>query len=232
VRRIDDHASALWGTPGYQAPELETQGASVASDIYTIGRTLAVLSFDFGGFSTVTRRACPIRVNVALLAEQESYHRLLLRATHTDPRQRFDSAGELAEQALGVLREVLSTGDGVPRPAASGSSPRNGVRSARPSRRSPLWMDRPWRRRCRCRWSTRPTSRAGFLATLGGNRSTRDDRVVGGGAGTIVGGHLPPHPGPSRRRRLRGRVRRAGRRDTRHRSPGGRRLAARLVCRP
>jgi serine/threonine-protein kinase PknG len=119
VRRGDDHASALWGTPGYQAPELEAEGASVASDIYTIGRTLAVLSFDFGGFSTRYKASLPDPGDVPLLAEEESYHRLLLRATHVEPRRRFGSAGELAEQALGVLREVLSAGDGVPRPAPS-----------------------------------------------------------------------------------------------------------------
>jgi serine/threonine-protein kinase PknG len=56
---------------------------------------------------------------VALLAEQESYHRLLLRATDADPGRRFSSAAELAEQATGVLREVLSAADAQARPAAS-----------------------------------------------------------------------------------------------------------------
>ncbi len=119
VRRLDDHASPLWGTPGYQAPELETEGASVSSDIYTIGRTLAVLSFDFGGFSTRYQASLPDPADVALLAQQESYHRLLRRAANPDPRQRFTSTGEFADQALGVLREVLSVADGVPRATAS-----------------------------------------------------------------------------------------------------------------
>src|SRR5204863_3891258 len=52
VRRIDDHVSALYGTPGYQAPELVTVGPSVQSDLYTVGRTMAVLSFDFRGFTS------------------------------------------------------------------------------------------------------------------------------------------------------------------------------------
>lgn len=120
VRRADDHVSALWGTPGYQAPELEHAGASVASDIYTVGRTLAVLSFDFAGFSTRYASSLPGPGEVALLAEEDSYYRLLARATHREPSRRFGSAGELAEQALGVLREVLAAHDGVPRPAASG----------------------------------------------------------------------------------------------------------------
>ena len=120
VRRMDDTVSALWGTPGYQAPELERQGASIASDIYTVGRTLAVLSFDFGGFSTRYASSLPDPGDVALLAQEESYHRLLLRATHLEPLRRFGSAGDLAEQALGVLREILAASDGVPRPAPSG----------------------------------------------------------------------------------------------------------------
>ena len=119
VRRADDHVSALWGTPGYQAPELETEGASVASDIYTVGRSLAVLSFDFGGFSTRYADRLPHPGDVPLLAQEESYHRLLCRATHVDPEQRFASAAEFAEQATGVLREVLAAADGTPRPAVS-----------------------------------------------------------------------------------------------------------------
>jgi serine/threonine-protein kinase PknG len=119
VRRADDVTSPLWGTPGYQAPELATRGASVASDLYTVGRSLAVLSFDFAGFSTRFAQRLPDPREVDLLAREESYHRFLLRATHTDPALRFGSAGEMQEQALGVLREVLSSADGRPRPAAS-----------------------------------------------------------------------------------------------------------------
>jgi serine/threonine-protein kinase PknG len=119
VRRVDDMVSPLWGTPGYQAPELASRGASVASDLYTVGRALAVLSFDFTGFSTRYANRLPEPREVDLLAREESYHRFLLRATHADPDLRFGSAGEMQEQALGVLREVLSTADGRPRPAAS-----------------------------------------------------------------------------------------------------------------
>src|SRR4029077_6917716 len=56
---------------------------------------------------------------VPLLGEQESFSRLLRRATHRDPDRRFGSAGEMAEQLTGVLREVLAVADGVPRPAFS-----------------------------------------------------------------------------------------------------------------
>jgi serine/threonine-protein kinase PknG len=119
VRRIDDHVSAVYGTPGYQAPEVPQVGPSVAADLYTVGRTLAVLSFDFAGFSSRYADRLPARADVPVLAEHESYHRLLVRATHPDPGRRFESAAEMGEQLYGVLREVLSAGDGLARPAPS-----------------------------------------------------------------------------------------------------------------
>jgi serine/threonine-protein kinase PknG len=119
VRRADDEQSAVYGTPGYQAPEVARVGPSVPADIYTVGRALAVLSFNFSGFSSRYAERLPDRADIPLLAQEESYYRLLRRATHPDPAQRFQSAGELREQLLGVLREVLSAADGVARPAAS-----------------------------------------------------------------------------------------------------------------
>ncbi|MFG1922627.1 tetratricopeptide repeat protein [Cryptosporangium sp. NPDC048952] len=119
VRRIDDAVSVVWGTVGYQAPEVSTDGPSFSSDLYTVARTMAVLSFDFRGFSGRYVDRLPEPSEQPLLAEQESYHRLLLRATHPDPAQRFESAADLSDQLLGVLRQVLSTEDGAPRPATS-----------------------------------------------------------------------------------------------------------------
>jgi serine/threonine-protein kinase PknG len=119
VRRMDDHVSALYGTPGYQAPELATLGPSVQSDLYTVGRTLAVLSFDFRGFSTQYADKLPEPADIPLLAQEESYYRFLRRATAPDPDDRFESAADMGEQALGVLCEVLSAADGIPRATAS-----------------------------------------------------------------------------------------------------------------
>jgi serine/threonine-protein kinase PknG len=39
VRRTDDDVSDLYGTVGYQAPEASPEHVSVASDLYTVGRT-------------------------------------------------------------------------------------------------------------------------------------------------------------------------------------------------
>lgn len=116
VRRIDGDGS-IYGTSGYQAPEIETEGPSPASDLYTVARALAVLSFEFAGYQGEYKFRLPD--GVPLLAEQESFARLLRRATHTDPDRRFQSAGEMAEQLTGVLREALAVGDGTPRSAFS-----------------------------------------------------------------------------------------------------------------
>ena len=117
VRYINDDGP-IYGTVGYQAPEIETEGPSPSSDLYTIGRTLAVLTFEFVGFQGQNQFRLPD--DEPLLVQQESYARLLRRATHRHPARRFQSAGEMAEQLTGVLREVLSTADGQPRPAFSG----------------------------------------------------------------------------------------------------------------
>ncbi len=117
VRYINDDGP-IYGTVGYQAPEIEDEGPSPSSDLYTVGRTLAVLTFDFAGFQQQYRFRLPD--NEPLLQQQESYARLLRRATHRHPARRFQSAGEMAEQLTGVLREVLSVADGQPRPAFSG----------------------------------------------------------------------------------------------------------------
>jgi serine/threonine-protein kinase PknG len=119
VRKIDDWDSPLFFTLGYSAPELATEGASVASDIYTVGRTLAVLSIEFGGYTTRHKYTLPGPDEEPLFALFSSYHRVLKRATHTDPQQRFASAEDMADQLTGVLREVMALGTGRPRPGAS-----------------------------------------------------------------------------------------------------------------
>jgi serine/threonine-protein kinase PknG len=119
VRRIEDVDSAIYGTIGYQAPEIADRGPSISSDIYTVGRTLAVLSFPFKGFTSTYVDRLPDRAEVPLLQRFESYDRLLRRATHIDPEARFADASDMADQLTGVLREVLSAEDGRPRPGPS-----------------------------------------------------------------------------------------------------------------
>ena len=112
-------SGAIYGTVGYQAPEIADAGPSPASDLYTVGRTLAVLSFEFAGYQSTYAHSLPDPATVPVLAENESFLRALRRATDPDPARRFASAGEMAEQLTGVLREVLALADRQPRPAFS-----------------------------------------------------------------------------------------------------------------
>ncbi|MEV0438680.1 tetratricopeptide repeat protein [Streptomyces spectabilis] len=119
VRRMDDDESAIYGTVGYQAPEVAEVGPSVASDLYTVARTLAVLTFDFQGYTSVFVDSLPDPDHIEVFRRYESFYRLLVRATDPDPARRFASAQEMSEQLTGVLREVVALQSGRPRPALS-----------------------------------------------------------------------------------------------------------------
>ncbi|MGW8764748.1 tetratricopeptide repeat protein [Streptomyces sp. NPDC055815] len=119
VRRMDDDESAIYGTVGYQAPEVAEVGPSVASDLYTVARTLAVMTFDFQGYTNVFVDSLPDPEHIDVFRTYESYYRFLVRATDPDPARRFASAQEMAEQLTGVLREVVALQSGRPRPALS-----------------------------------------------------------------------------------------------------------------
>ncbi|MEV4784806.1 tetratricopeptide repeat protein [Streptomyces tuirus] len=119
VRRMDDEESAIYGTVGYQAPEVAEAGPSVASDLYTVARTLAVMTFDFQGYTNVYVDSLPDPDHIEVFRQYESFYRLLVRATDPDPARRFASAQEMTEQLTGVLREVVSLQTGRARPALS-----------------------------------------------------------------------------------------------------------------
>jgi serine/threonine-protein kinase PknG len=108
VRRADDQASAIYGTVGYQAPEVPTVGASVASDIFTIGRTLLVLAMEFRGYQSTYLASLPPVGDTPLFQKNDSLYRLLAKTCAPDPADRFASADELRVQLLGVLREVVA----------------------------------------------------------------------------------------------------------------------------
>lgn len=118
VIAMDDRTSPIYGTLGYQAPEIAETGPTVATEIYTAGRTLAVLMMRV---PSVDGKLGPVPGPDAepLLAEHDSLHRFLQRSTDPDPLARFGSMSEMADQLTGVLREVLATGDGIPRPGMS-----------------------------------------------------------------------------------------------------------------
>jgi serine/threonine-protein kinase PknG len=118
VRRIDDQQGDIYGTTGYSAPEAG-EGPTPYSDLYTVGRTLAVLLTDIHGFSSEHRYSLPSPAEEPLFVQHESLYRCLLKATAEKAEDRFESADEMTEQLLGVLREVVAVDTGTPRPAAS-----------------------------------------------------------------------------------------------------------------
>src|SRR4029450_2664070 len=89
-------------------PEVPDVGPSVASDIYTIGRTLAVLTMEFRGYQSTYGASLPPEADVPLFQKYDSLYRLLAKACAPDPADRFASADELRVQLLGVLREVVA----------------------------------------------------------------------------------------------------------------------------
>jgi serine/threonine-protein kinase PknG len=119
VYRMDDTTSAIYGTPGYQAPEIGDSGPSIPSDLYTVGRTLAVLCTDARGYQTTYARVLPSADEVPLFTEYDSLYRFLVRATAADPDDRFQSADEMAVQLEGVLREIVAAESSTPWPEVS-----------------------------------------------------------------------------------------------------------------
>jgi serine/threonine-protein kinase PknG len=107
VRRADDPDGDIYGTIGYTAPEAG-EGPTVASDLFTIGRTLAVLLTNISGFTKENLYTLPSPQEAPIFAEQESLYRFLLKATAEKADDRFQSAEEMADQLLGILREIVA----------------------------------------------------------------------------------------------------------------------------
>jgi serine/threonine-protein kinase PknG len=118
ARRIDDPDGDIYGTIGYTAPEAG-EGPTIVTDLFTIGRTLAVLVTNISGFSTEHQYTLPSAQSDRVFASQESLYRFLLKATAPAADDRFQTAEEMAEQLLGVLREVVAAETNTPRPATS-----------------------------------------------------------------------------------------------------------------
>ena len=87
----------LYGTPGYQAPEIVRTGPTVATDIYTVGRTLAALTLNLR--TRKGRYVDGLPDDDPVLTTYDSFGRLLRRAIDPDPRRRFASAEEMSGAA-------------------------------------------------------------------------------------------------------------------------------------
>jgi len=119
VYLMDDTSSPVYGTVGYQAPEIAEMGPSVSSDLFTVARTLAMLCIDFKGYQGPFRSTLPDKDTVPLFTRFDSLYRFLLKGTAQSPDDRFQSAEEMADQLYGVLREVIAAQQGTPVPAPS-----------------------------------------------------------------------------------------------------------------
>ena len=119
VYRMADTTSAIYGTPGYQAPEIADTGPTIPSDLYTVGRTLAVLCTDGRGYQSTYSRSLPAPDEVPLFTRYDSLYRFLVRATAADPDDRFQSSDEMAVQLNGVLHEIVASESGTPWPEPS-----------------------------------------------------------------------------------------------------------------
>ncbi|MFI5777150.1 tetratricopeptide repeat protein [Nocardia sp. NPDC051570] len=115
----------LYGTPGYQAPEFTRTGPTVASDIHTVGRTLAALTLQLPA-DRDGHKLPGLPEDEPVLRRYPAYRRLLLRATDPDPAQRFPSAYAMYRQLAGVLRAVLAeeTGREYPQVSSAFGAPR------------------------------------------------------------------------------------------------------------
>ena len=109
VRHLDDPAGDIYGTVGFQAPEIAEMGPSIAvrhlHDRAHAGRAhprLPRLPDDLRALAARPGRPPGAR------REFDSFHRFLLKATAPHPDDRFQSTSELADQLLGVMREVVS----------------------------------------------------------------------------------------------------------------------------
>jgi serine/threonine-protein kinase PknG len=112
VRSVDDQQSDVYGSKGYIAPEAH-DAPTPLSDLFSVARALAVLVADFD-FQGKYEQRLPPPEEAKAFAENEPLHRFLLKATRPKPEERFQSASEMAEQLVGVLRHVAGAAD-VPR---------------------------------------------------------------------------------------------------------------------
>ena len=109
----------IYGTPGFQAPEIPVTGPTVASDLYTVGRTLASLIVRLPVVDGRYADGLPTPAEEPVFSRYDSLYRFLLRATNEDPTKRFRTAEGMSGQLMGVLREVIALRTGVPQPSFS-----------------------------------------------------------------------------------------------------------------
>jgi serine/threonine-protein kinase PknG len=114
VHAAFDDTGALYAPAGYSSPE---SAPTPQHDLYTVGRTLAVLTADFK-YGSSSQQRLPAARDVAEWAAHPSFYRFLEKATRPDPDDRFQTASEAEEQLRGILRLLVAETGAVP-PAES-----------------------------------------------------------------------------------------------------------------
>jgi serine/threonine-protein kinase PknG len=110
VRRVDDRGGDLFAMAGYSAPEINANppAPTPVSDLCSVARALALLVCDFAYQDGPYEFALPTPDTAPVFAAHESLYRFLTRATAEAPDARFQTADEMAQQLLGVLREEIA----------------------------------------------------------------------------------------------------------------------------
>ena len=135
VYRMDDQSSPVYGTVGYQAPEIAADRA----------RRSPPTCSPWPARSPCWRRTSPAtRARTATRCRRPrrcrctrrfpSLYAFLERATAADPDERFQSAEEMGAQLLGVLREIVAAGGSTPPRGAEHALHAAGARLARRAR--------------------------------------------------------------------------------------------------
>ena len=75
VTRLEDPDPVVYGTEGYEAPEVPSQGPSVAADLYSLARCLLVLVLNLPTYQTAHRHELPSADQEPLFRQHESFHR-------------------------------------------------------------------------------------------------------------------------------------------------------------
>lgn len=119
VTRLEDPDPVVYGTEGYEAPEVSSQGPSIPADLYSVARCLAVMVLNLPTYQTTHRHSLPTPDQELLFQQHESFYRFLVKATAPDPNNRYTSADDMADALETVLREVSAVTQGRPRPAPS-----------------------------------------------------------------------------------------------------------------
>jgi serine/threonine-protein kinase PknG len=119
VTRLDDEHPLVYGTDGFEAPEVRSSGPSVPADLYAIARGLATLVLDLPTYHTTHRYRLPTPDEEPLFRRHESLYRFLMKAAAHLPGDRYQTAEEMAAALEAVLRETTAVSPVGARPAPS-----------------------------------------------------------------------------------------------------------------